>query len=448
MKKYYESRLLQEFMNPEIWKEEIDKGVRKGIDKGRLMRFCDYNVRIALYKRIVSGHYEVSVPHVALIPKDKPGEFREVKVNEPEDRVILSVINECLFRLFPDMVHKSCRSYQKGMGTQDTVQKISNKIQKIGGTTHKFIGYKADLSKYFDSVDRDKIFEIFNRLEDQLGFEHGTEPVINVLRKYYNLDWLFDTDGQLIQKYTSLKQGCAVAAFLADVMLYDIDEWETKHNDIYIRYSDDILIVNNDENKSELGVDALKRMLSHYGLTLNPRKVQKLYADEWFTFLGFKIKSDMITLSRNRVKNFQKEVVKRTLKSKSSAKNAWNSLVNYLYSGDYNWATSCLSIVNCEPDIDELNKFILDCLRACEVRDKEVARKKSSRRYPIKITEIGGLGSVENLEDRTILRGTGKRVRTNRERTKKMFDKYVSVRCLEKDMKIGKWLFESVVRGI
>ena len=155
-------------------------------------------------------------------------------------------------------------------------------------------------------------------------------------------------------------------------------------------------------------------------------------ADKWFKFLGFNIKGDMITLSKNRVKKFQKEVESRSIKRKNcSAKQARNSIIKYLYEGDFSWATSCMSIINVEPDIQELNKFIMDCIRACKTGKKK----------------IGGLGSVDNLPDKTILRGIGRNVKANRNKTG-YIENYLSVGCLSKNLKMGRVVFEASVRSM
>ena len=48
--------------------------------------------------------------------------------------------------------------------------------------------------------------------------------IIAILRKYYHTDLCFDPDGNLIKHYQSLKQGCAVASWLADVQNVELQE--------------------------------------------------------------------------------------------------------------------------------------------------------------------------------------------------------------------------------
>ena len=143
----------------------------------------------------------------------------------------------------------------------------------------------------------------------------------------------------------------------------------------------------------------------------------------------------MITLSKNRVKSFQKEIEARTIKQRNiSAKRALNQVNNYLYKGDgtYSWATSVLPIINVEKDIETLNTFVMDAIRACATNKKK----------------IGGLGSVNDKEDYTILRGTGKNVAANRKKTEKEIEGYLSIGCMQNALLTRRAVYETLVRSM
>lgn len=109
-----------------------------------------------------------------------------------------------------------------------------------------YFGWKSDLSKYFDSVPVQYIDKAFDKVEAQ----HGHSALIDVLRKYYHSDLYFDEDNNLRCQYQSLKQGCAVASWLADVLLYDLDEELSRMDGFYTRYSDDMLFVGKEYGKA------------------------------------------------------------------------------------------------------------------------------------------------------------------------------------------------------
>ena len=416
--------LLQKFFEIERWQKAIETGVDKHIDKGELRKLCSPQFRALLCERIVTDNYEIAPPHESEIPKDD-GSMRIVYVNENVDRIFLSIANDLFFEMFPEFIHPSCKSYQSGIGCGKIVQQVSKEMVKVNRNE---VGFKADLTKYFDTVPLKYIDEIFDRMEQKVG----KSKIIDVVRKYYHTDLCFDVDGNLIEKYQSLKQGCAVASFLADAVLYDIDNAINKLNVYYVRYSDDILSIGNDWKDAYV---LLKVMLADMEMSLNPKKVEFIYKDKWVKFLGFYIKGDKITLHKGRVKTFQKEIESRTIKQRNiSEKKAINQVNAYLYKGDgsYSWATSVLPIINVDKDIEILNQFVMDAIRACATGKKK----------------IGGLGSVNDREDYTILRGIGKNVKANKLKTEKEIDGFLSLRCMQNAILTNRAVYETLVRSM
>ena len=416
--------LLKKFFEMERWEQALETGVDKHIDKGELRKLTSPEVRLAMYNAIVSDNYEIAPPHQVQIPKDN-GDMRIVYVNENVDRIFLSIVNNLFFEMFPEFVHKSCKSYQSGIGCGKVVQEVSREMVKV---KYDIVGFKADLTKYFDTVPIKYIDAIFDRMEAKVG----KSKIINVVRKYYHADLCFDYNGELIEHYQSLKQGCAVASFLADAVLYHLDDTVSMLPGHYVRYSDDLLYVGEEWGSA---FQVVKSILADMEMTLNPKKVEQVYKNKWVKFLGFSIKGDKITLSKQRVKSFQKEIEARTINHrKISMEKAINQVNSYLYKGDgtYSWATSVLPIINVDKDIDTLNEFVMDAIRAC------VTGKK----------KIGGLGSVNDKADHTILRGTGKNVSANRGKTEKEIDGYLSLRCMQNAILTRRPVYETLVRSM
>ena len=414
--------LLQKFFEIKRWESALEVGVGKHIDKGELRKLTSPEVRLALYNAIVNDQYEIAPPHEVQIPKDN-GDMRIVFVNENIDRIFLSIANNLFFEMFPEFIHKSCKSYQSGIGCGKIVQELSKHMVETTGIE---VGKKLDLSKYFDSVPIEYIDEIFDRMEAKVG----KSKVIDIVRKYYHTDLCFDVDGNLIEHYQSLKQGCSVASFLADAVLFPIDDAVSKMDVYYVRYSDDLMVIGNHWKN---GFEVISKMLGEMQMTLNPKKIETVRKDRWIKFLGFNIKGDKITLSKSRVKSFQKEIESRTIKKhKISEKRAVNQVNSYLYKGDgtYSWATSVLPIINVDKDIDTLNIFVMDCIRACATGKKKV----------------GGLGSVNDKDDFTILRGVGKNVTANRSKTDKDIDGYLSIGCMQNAILTRRAVYDTLVR--
>ena len=401
-----EDKIMTMFFEPERWQRAIAKGVDKDISKAQLYQLCKPEARIAMYNAIKEGKYKICPPHTAKIPKDN-GDFRTVYVNEPIDRIFLSIANDLLFELTPYMVHERCKSYLKGIGCGRVVQEASRLIQNSDGSV---IGWKSDLSKYFDSVPLRYIDEAFDRVER----DHGKSRIIDIIRDYYHTDLYFDTEGNLCESYQSLKQGCSVAAWLADVVICHIDERLSGLDGYYVRYSDDMLFIGKDYAEA---MDILRTELGKMEMSLNPKKVEYLDKSHWFKFLGFSIKGGDISLSQSRIKKFQKEIEARTIKVRGiTPKKAINAVNRFLYKGyeGYSWATLVLPVINVKKDIDTMNSFVMDCVRAVMTGKRK----------------IGGLGFVKNQKEGCITRGKGKNVRANRDKTGARIEGYMSLGCM------------------
>lgn len=412
------------FFEPQRWQTAIAKGVDKDIRKDQLYKLTKPETRLLMYEAIKNGKYMIAPPHTAQIPKDN-GDFRTVYVNEPIDRVLLSIANDLLFEIVPEMTHPRCKSYQKGIGCGRVVQDVSH---HVSSRPEGIAGWKSDLSKYFDSVP----VRYIDRAFDQVEGKYGKSALVDVLRKYYHSDLYFDADNNLRCSYQSLKQGCAVAAWLADVILYHLDEQLSSLDGYYVRYSDDMLFVGKDYPKA---MEILTLGLQEMQMKLNPKKVEYLDAQHWFKFLGFSIKGKSLSLSSTRIKTFQKEIEKRTVKRKGiSTAKAVNAVNKYLYKGfgGHSWATQVLPIVNVKQDISILNEFVMDCIRA-------VSTGK---------TKLGGLGYVKSKSVGCISRGRGRNVTSNRNKTDRQIPGYTTILCMQNALKTRRAAYDTLVMNL
>ena len=412
--------LLEKVFDTQRFLTAIQTGQEKGISRELLQRLCKSDTQLELKRKLLNREYHIAPPHEAKIPKDN-GEFRTVYVNSGLDRILLSIINDVIFEICSDMIHPSCKSYQKGLSCGKTVKQISQKIAKM---TSPVIGVKIDLTKYFDSVPIEYIDTMFDKIESRTG----ASCVLDLLREYYHMNIVLDLQKQPIEKYSSLRQGCAFAAFLADAILYDIDNTICQMPVSYVRYSDDILIIGKDW---EPAYQILKNMLSDMGLTLNPKKIETLYKDKWFKFLGFSVKNDKISMSEKRLKTFQHEIENCTIRGTTKDLNTVIRNVNrYLYTGpnDFCWATSILPVINSKQDTLVLNGFIMDAIRAaCTGK-----------------TNIGGLGINRDKNNGIICHERGRNIKHNKEKIPTLSN-YMTLQCMQNAILTSKQAFDLLI---
>lgn len=412
-------KLYEEFFKVERWEKAIQVAVDKNMPYENLETLCSPDFRAALAALLKNNLYDIERPHQQAIPKDDGG-TRIVYINEYRDRVILSIINDMLFEFCPTLISERSKAYQTNLSCGKVVREV---VSRINDCKLQTIGIKADLSKYFDSVPLRFIEEIFDKVENICG----KSCIVDLLRRYYRNNKCKDVNGNEIEHFQSLKQGCAVASFLANAVLYEMDE-EIKQLDVYyVRYSDDILIIGNELEK---GREILERRLNEKELILNPKKVEVLTKDRFFKFLGFMIRGTEISLSKKRLKNFQKEIFSRCKKA-NSFKSAVHSVNRYLYNGQYCWAKGVLAYINNVTDIQTLNTYVMDCLRASQ-----------TKRF-----DLGGLGVELEKKDGVVTRGRGKNVTTNRQRTPKELDGYLSLYAAKKALG-NRDMFDNLVRSL
>ena len=417
--------ITRRFFELERWQRALDTAVDKRINRALLREMAKPETRIALYYAIVQRRYSISPPRAVLIPKDNHGNYRMVYVNDPADRVILAITNELFFNLTPDCLHPASKSYVTGIGTGQVVIEASRHMAAMS-CQHDVVGWKADLSKYFDSVP----IELIDRAFDMLEQRYGQSALVDMVRRYYHDNRYIDIDGKQACKFMSLRQGCAVSAWLADVLLCHVDERLSRMRGYYVRYSDDMLYIGPDHQQS---MDVLMHELSQLSLSLNPDKVENLCGDRWFTFLGYSICGAQISLSPSRIKRFQRAIDRVTGTARDMAQ-AINRVNRLLHHGrdDHSWARMVLPVINCQRDIGTLNAYVMDAIRAAHTGH----------------CRIGGLGYNPQGIDHCIERGRGRHVASNLARTPRWLDGYYTLRCMRKALKTSWAAYDTIVRQL
>lgn len=354
-------RKMEMFIDPKRINDIIEHGVEKKFPRETLSIFSDPRGRVIVADAIEQGRYKVMPPQIIQIPKKNTKEKRKVYANSPLDRFVLALINSIYYDLYKHLIHPSCVSYQQGIGVGTIIKKITVQLSK------QLSGYKVDLSKYFDSVNLETI-------EEYLKLMDTKSPLDQVLWEYYHDNVVIDEKGETVSKYKSLAQGCAFGTLLANLVLRDIDAELSNMDILYYRYSDDLLILGDD---AERALEVLKDRLSNKGLQLNPKKVFAINSGEAFTFLGFKIDGQMVSLSEESVLNYKKKIrqitknnKQRPIKKRETQIKAIRQINAYLYNDylkddtKFGWMEYFTPISTDEQQMKMLDEFTKDHIKA------------------------------------------------------------------------------------
>jgi len=236
---------------------------------------------------------------------------RTIHASAFRDRIVHHALINIIGPIFEkSFIHDSYAS-RPGKGTHKTVQRFDQFKRKVSGNgklvgnplnINSVVGYvlKADVRRYFDTVDHEILIEIVSRkIKD--------EKVIWLIRQILNnFDAKIEGKGMPLGNFTS--------QFFANVYLNDLDRFVKQQLRIkyYIRYVDDFVILNRQKEileyyKNEIGTFLLENLK----LELHPDKSKILPLRDGITFLGYRIFYHHKLLRKSNLRKFYK-----TLKGK------------------------------------------------------------------------------------------------------------------------------------
>lgn len=293
-------------------------------------------------------------------------EVRKIYVMTKPDRVCWNAIYQVLYHAFSHLIHDRCCSYKKGESTRKVIQKVTKELSSMP----KYRGTKHDLTKYFDSVPITEIDKLFDELETL-----KPSSLWKVIREFYHDNRVL-INGEMVEKFCSLKQGCAVSAFLSNLILKDVDEYMSKQPVIYYRYSDDCIILGEGMKATKAAYD-MQNLLVKKGLSFNDKKTEFINENRWVTFLGFKFRRTQVTVSKKTLEHIIHKIKSETIfkckqlhrpLTKREVMKAIDNIQYYLFIGCPNHnAGMCGYLfggVNDMSDITILDTFAKDCIRA------------------------------------------------------------------------------------
>ena len=378
--------------DPAIWQDAIDRRVgRKRMNPDELEALAavsDTSGRAFLVQAIANGTYRIQPPRTLYVDK-KTGlhlsyreaanrGFVEVRTlyaaSSPLDGIVSAVVSAVYNRLRGGLIHPSCLSYQRGIGVRRIIHESILPRLKAGQ-----LGYKVDISKYFDSVNRET-------LDATLETVFGTRdsPLDELVWDNFHDDHVF-VNGELEARYMGIRQGNPLGTLLANLALRDVDAELSVMDVLYCRYADDALMVGPDADRA---LERMKEMLEPKGLSLNPKKVVRVSTDGPFTFLGCEIHGQRVDMSKESYDRVKREIrlicrphkyiPKESRQEQVRAIRRINRLLRDGHAADrrvFGLERYFFSVVNVEDRIRELDRYIRDHVKGVYVGRQTQHRK-------------------------------------------------------------------------
>jgi group II intron reverse transcriptase/maturase len=269
-----------------------------GIDKQSIAMF-EEEMSKNLYKiwnRMSSGSYFPPPVRTVLIPKAN-GSKRALGIPTVSDRIAQMVVKDYL-ELHVDKVfsHQSY-GYRPGKSAHDAVSSAEANCRKYGWVID------LDIKGFFDNLDHEKMMQLLKL--------HTQEKWILL----YVGRWLkagVELEGAITARETGTPQGGVISPLLANIYLHHaFDTWieESYKLNPFERYADDIIVHCSSKEEAESVLEAIRKRLKEYNLTLHLEKTKIVHCKDYrrnkekedgvqFTFLGFDFKPRVIRSKR------------------------------------------------------------------------------------------------------------------------------------------------------
>jgi len=231
----------------------------------------------------------------------KTGKYRHFIIFEPKerkisalpfrDRVVHHAICSIISPIFEKRFIHDSYACRKGKWTHEGIKRIQSFIRKSG---EDYYVLKCDVSKYFQSVDGEKLKTIIKQ-------KIGDEKLLRLINH------IIDSSEE------GIPIGNLTSQLFANIYLNALDEYIKYELRIkcYIRYMDDFLII--EESKKDLHElkEQIKLFLISMRLTLHPKKANIFPIKLGIDCLGYKIFKSHRLVRKSTVKRFIKNSKKK-----------------------------------------------------------------------------------------------------------------------------------------
>jgi len=376
--------LEKELENNTYWEETYNKMILKqnlSQDDKDLLWKLKIIYKDSIINELITGKYNWGIPRKTEIAKSGTNKKRVVYIYSLKDRFVLGVLYRATSAFYSDTINNRCFSYQKGKCTSNAIVYIrENRTDKLR------YGVKVDIHAYFNSVSKETVINVINEV-----FNEGLKISIENLMLNDTVLW----KGKEIQEWKALIPGCAFSSFLANYCLRHCDEYFDNKNIVYARYSDDIIVLDETEDKLRQDLDIILSFLNKYGLTMNPDKYTWFKPGDSIEYLGLKLNdSGTIDISDHAKQKIKKQIHRWCKKGRIEIENEYKQfevvarrIIRQLnnknffcainHDSTFGWAMYSFSKITTIQSLREIDFYTKDTLRAMKTGKHNKANVKA-----------------------------------------------------------------------
>jgi RNA-directed DNA polymerase len=240
-----------------------------GVTKEQYGQNLEVNLQ-DLHARLKGKQYRHQPIRRVHLPKG-PGKTRPIGISAFEDKLVQDAVREVLEAIYEQDFLDCSHGFRPERSAHDAVRAL----KRIADRGEVRWIYEADMTSFFDSVDRTK-------LKQMLGARVADGSLMRLIGKCLHVGVL---DGEaFLEPELGTVQGSVLSPLLGNVYLhYVLDLWfETevkprlRGKATLIRYADDFIIAFEREDDARRVMAVLDKRLGRFGLTLHPDKTRLL----------------------------------------------------------------------------------------------------------------------------------------------------------------------------
>lgn len=236
-----------------------------GVTAKEYSQHLDENLQ-DLYERMKSGRYKAPPVKRVWLEKEDNSK-RAIGIPEFEDKVLQRAATMLLGAIYEQDFHDFSYGFREGRSAHQALHELREDCMGMN------IGWiiDADISKFFDNLDRSKFREILKRRVNDGG-------ILRLIGKWFNAGVV---EGEtLSHPDKGTVQGGVISPLLSNIFLHHVlDEWYVKAvkprlqgRSFLIRFADDFVIGCELEEDAKRIMEVLPKRFAEFNLTIHPEK--------------------------------------------------------------------------------------------------------------------------------------------------------------------------------
>lgn len=252
-------------------------------DKNEALKQLNIDLRNHVYKAL-------PVRRVVMYKGEKA---REIALYAMRDKVVQQSVAAELNKLYDGRFSAQTYAYRNNMSSLNAVNAIE---EQIHSGKYSWI-LKVDIRHFFDEIE-------WRILKGILAKDIREEDVLFLIEENAKSVMLEDS-GELVEKRRGIYQGSGISPILSNIYMMEFDQWLAGKEGYYVRYSDDMILLEDKKERLLEIFGEIKGKLQQLGLQVNESKTCCVSLEEGVDLLGYHFSSTGKSIPAKAVQGLQ-----------------------------------------------------------------------------------------------------------------------------------------------